>query len=51
MYIIEPTHPWWSDREVPGEPMAPDTEFSSNGNKRWLSGEELLEMIGEEIDG
>jgi UDP-N-acetylglucosamine 4,6-dehydratase/5-epimerase len=47
MYIVEPTHPWWSEREITGEPMTPETEFSSDGNARWLSGDELLDLINE----
>ena len=45
MYIIKPSFRWWSERAIDvGNPMEPDTKFSSDTNARWLTDEELQEI-------
>jgi UDP-N-acetylglucosamine 4,6-dehydratase len=46
MYLIQPVHPWWQTREYPGaRAMEDGAKYSSDGNTRWLSREELRGMI------
>ncbi len=48
MYLIQPVHPWWSDRGYPGgQAMAEGTKFSSDSNTWWLSHDELRRIVEE----
>jgi UDP-N-acetylglucosamine 4,6-dehydratase len=48
MYLIQPVHPWWQVQEYPGaRPMADGAKFSSDSNGRWLSRDELRQIIEE----
>ena len=48
MYLIQPVHPWWQVREVPGaRAMEDGTKFGSDTNTWWLSRNELRQMIEE----
>jgi UDP-N-acetylglucosamine 4,6-dehydratase len=45
-YVILPAHPWWSmGNWVHGANVAAGFSYASNTNERWLTTEELLEMI------
>jgi len=46
MYIIRPNHPWWrSANWVDAGALPENFRFASDNNTRWLSIEELLELI------
>lgn len=46
MYIIQPSHPWWKRGNwVHGRPLPPGFRYTSDGNDRWLTNEELLDFI------
>ncbi len=46
-FVIEPNFPWWGDGKWPaGSPLPADFRYSSETNDRWLTSEELHEMIG-----
>jgi UDP-N-acetylglucosamine 4,6-dehydratase len=48
MFLIQPVHPWWQVRAYPGaRPMEDGTKYSSDGNRQWLSRNELRGMIEE----
>ena len=48
MFLIQPVHPWWQTRAYPGaRPMEDGTKYSSDGNRQWLSRDELRPMIEE----
>jgi UDP-N-acetylglucosamine 4,6-dehydratase len=48
MYLIQPVHPWWTLKQVPGgQPMEDGAKFSSDSNARWLTDDELRQMIAE----
>lgn len=48
MYIIQPNFPWWSDRKPQhGEPMAPDTAYTSDANTQWLQAGDLAGLIAD----
>lgn len=45
-YLIEPQHRWWGkDTVIEGKKVNEDFMYSSDNNGRWLSIEELNEMI------
>lgn len=47
-YVILPTHPWWSDDNIPqGKKLPDDFSYSSDTNTQWLVTEQLQEMIDE----
>jgi UDP-N-acetylglucosamine 4,6-dehydratase len=49
MYVIQPVHPWWRAPVYgEGKPLPDGFKYSSDGNTRWLSVEDLRAMIGEE---
>jgi UDP-N-acetylglucosamine 4,6-dehydratase len=46
MYLIQPVHPWWKEREYPGaRPMQDGAKYSSDANTWWLSRDELLAIV------
>ena len=48
MFIIQPAHPWWSERKWEGgKPMQDGFRYSSDSNANWLSAEQLKEMLRE----
>jgi UDP-N-acetylglucosamine 4,6-dehydratase len=50
MYIIQPSHPWWKRGNwVHGRPLPPGFRYTSDGNDRWLTNEDLLELIEPEL--
>ncbi len=45
-YVIQPVHPWWIAENLSGNRSLPDGfAYSSDTNDRWLTSQELLEMI------
>lgn len=47
-FVIQPVHPWWNQDNWSGEEPMPDGyKYASDKNDRWLTIEELREMIGE----
>ena len=48
MFIIQPVHSWWKPANwSEGKPLADGFKYASNKNDRWLTIEELRQMIGE----
>ncbi|MGD1151785.1 MAG: UDP-N-acetylglucosamine 4,6-dehydratase (inverting) [Syntrophales bacterium] len=46
MYIIQPAHPWWQIEQYPdAKPVADGFYYSSNNNTKWLSCQEMAELI------
>lgn len=47
-YIIQPAHKWWTQNEqyAEGIPCPEGFAYSSGSNDRWVSDEEMVEMIG-----
>lgn len=44
-YVVEPPFGWWSERPPSrGRPVPPSFRYSSDGNDRWLTAEELREL-------
>jgi len=49
MFVIQPVHPWWKPANWSrGKPLPDGFKFASDKNDRWLTIEELRQMIGEE---
>ena len=45
-FIIQPLHPWWSQAHWShGGQVADDFRYTSDRNDRWLSSEQLMDMI------
>lgn len=53
-YVIQPSHPFWDTelyRKMKGGKSCPDSfRYSSDANDRWLSVEELRQMIGNDLE-
>jgi UDP-N-acetylglucosamine 4,6-dehydratase len=48
MFVIQPTHPWWStDRWTQGKSLPDEFRYTSNTNAQWLSIEDLHQLLGE----
>jgi UDP-N-acetylglucosamine 4,6-dehydratase len=48
MYLIQPVHPWWATPTYSGaQPMVSGTKFGSDTNTRWLTHDELRQMVEE----
>jgi UDP-N-acetylglucosamine 4,6-dehydratase len=48
MFVIQPTHPWWSaDHWVAGKSLPDEFRYTSNTNAKWLSIEDLHQLLGE----
>lgn len=48
MFVIQPTHPWWSgDNWVGGKSLPDEFRYISNTNAQWLSIEDLKQLLGE----
>jgi UDP-N-acetylglucosamine 4,6-dehydratase len=46
MYLVTPTHPWWSDATMgEGNPLPDGFIYSSDSNERWLLKDELKTLI------
>jgi len=46
LYVIKPTHPWWSPEHWTDAPLVPEGfRFTSDANKNWLSAEELKPLL------
>jgi UDP-N-acetylglucosamine 4,6-dehydratase/5-epimerase len=47
MYLIQPAHPWWQKENwKQARPLPEGFRYASDSNSRWLSAEELYELIG-----
>ena len=44
MFVIEPIDPSWAYAGWEGKRPAPGFRYSSDGNDRWLSGEEMRKL-------
>jgi UDP-N-acetylglucosamine 4,6-dehydratase len=45
MYVVQPLHPWWTNRAwLSGKPMAEGTRYSSEVNTDWLDVERIRGM-------
>jgi UDP-N-acetylglucosamine 4,6-dehydratase len=48
MFVIQPAHPWWKPANLDQGRLLPDGfKFASDKNDRWLTIDELRQMIGE----
>ena len=48
MFVIQPVHPWWKPANLDqGRPLPDGFKFASDKNDRWLTIDELRQMIGE----
>ncbi len=48
MFVIKPVHPWWGKANWShGKPLPDGFKFASDKNERWLTIEELRQMIEE----
>jgi UDP-N-acetylglucosamine 4,6-dehydratase len=46
MYIIQPSHPWWkSENWMNAKPLPEGFRYSSDANDRWLTRQELKELV------
>jgi UDP-N-acetylglucosamine 4,6-dehydratase len=46
MYVIQPTHPWWQRANwVHARGVPQGFRYTSDSNERWLTNEELQELI------
>jgi UDP-N-acetylglucosamine 4,6-dehydratase/5-epimerase len=46
MYVIQPTHPWWKGANwVHAKGVPQGFRYTSDGNERWLTNEQLQELI------
>jgi len=47
-FVIEPEHPFWSNRHLTGgEPLPKNFQYTSDENKEWLTKEKLVKIIKE----
>lgn len=47
-FVIQPAHPWWKDQPMPaGKALPEGFRYDSETNAKWLSAQELLEMMSE----
>ena len=52
MYVVQPTHPWWSyDAWSHAKPLPDGFRYSSDKNERWLTREAMLELIATVASG
>jgi UDP-N-acetylglucosamine 4,6-dehydratase len=48
MYVIQPAHPWWRrENWSNARPLPEGFRYASESNPRWLTPEELRELIGD----
>ncbi len=48
MFVIQPAHPWWKPANwSDAKPLPDGFKYASDKNNRWLTVEELRQMIGE----
>jgi UDP-N-acetylglucosamine 4,6-dehydratase len=48
MFTIQPAHPWWqTEKWVNGRPLPDGYRYASNSNAKWLTVDELKQMIGQ----
>jgi hypothetical protein len=46
MYVIQPAHPWWRQEYwKDARPLSDGFRYTSDSNPRWLTAEELHELI------
>jgi UDP-N-acetylglucosamine 4,6-dehydratase len=45
MYIVTPVHSWWTNEHWSGEPVPREFAYTSDGNDRWLTPDELTGMV------
>ena len=47
MFVIQPIHNWWSpDNWTAGKPLPDGFRYGSDNNSKWLTADELREMVG-----
>jgi UDP-N-acetylglucosamine 4,6-dehydratase len=48
MYVIQPVHSWWGKENwTQAQPLPEGFRYASDGNSRWLSAEQLYELMCE----
>jgi len=46
MYVIQPSHPWWSrENWVNARALPEGFRYASDGNSSWLTNDQLQELI------
>ena len=48
MYVIQPTHPWWSKENWSGKALPEGFRYTSDTNVQWLTGAEMEGLIAPE---
>jgi UDP-N-acetylglucosamine 4,6-dehydratase/5-epimerase len=48
MFVIQPAHPWWNYENWEGRHLPDGFRYSSDTNDRWLSAEELNQLLVED---
>jgi UDP-N-acetylglucosamine 4,6-dehydratase/5-epimerase len=50
MFIIKPSHPWWSSENwVHGKPLPDGFRYSSDTNEQWLTRRQVEELIAPDV--
>jgi UDP-N-acetylglucosamine 4,6-dehydratase len=48
MYVVQPSHPWWTeDMSMSGTRLPDNFQYASNTNSHWLAAPELRQLVGE----
>jgi UDP-N-acetylglucosamine 4,6-dehydratase len=48
LYVLRPSHAWWGEANwSEGKPVADGFEYTSDGNRQWMTIEELRKIVGE----
>jgi UDP-N-acetylglucosamine 4,6-dehydratase len=48
MYVIRPSHPWWSGENwVSGRALPEGFRYTSDTNSSWLTNDQLQDLISE----
>ncbi len=48
MFVIQPTHPWWSNAHwTEGKMLPDDFRYTSNNNPQWLSKDDLHQLLSD----
>ena len=48
MYVVEPSHPWWTKGRWEGNALPEGFRYTSDANTHWLTGERLVQLAASE---
>lgn len=47
LFVVQPSHPWWTrDESHGGKPLPEGFKYSSDNNTDWLSEQQLIDLVG-----